>query len=315
MHGAVAPAGRAASRARSAERERRGGLLDEPLLAGQRDQTLRQPLARRRLLPQPHGRVRRLDRPVQLVDVVQRPRVLVEQRGALVGAQQVAAAAPARSRRRPAGARPPNEPPARPPARRRRPRRRRPPATAWCRIRNEVGVARGRAAPRSTSRVELPAGRWRAASSTTARRASSCRNADRVAPTSSTPARSASAIGREVVEQRAQQRQLHPGRHDGELVQARLRVRAQPAHPGQHGVDDGGRHRLPGRGERLGDVERVAVGQPVQRLGIDVRARGERRSPRPGSAAAAPGAAPAARSARRGHRAGGAPGRARRRGR
>ena len=90
LHGAVAlpvqqhpgPLGR---------RERRGGLLDEPLLAGQRDQTLRQPFHVARLLPQPHGRGRRFDRPVELVHVVQRPRVLVEQRGALVRAQQVAA--------------------------------------------------------------------------------------------------------------------------------------------------------------------------------------------------------------------------------
>jgi hypothetical protein len=90
LHGAVAlplqqhpgPLGR---------RERRGGLFDEPLLAGQRDQTLRQPFHVARLLPQPHGRGRRFDRPVELVHVVERPRVLVEQRGALVRAQQVAA--------------------------------------------------------------------------------------------------------------------------------------------------------------------------------------------------------------------------------
>ena len=255
-------------------RERRGRLLDEPLLAGQRDEALRQPFRVARLLPQPHGRRRRRDRPIKLVDVVQRPCVLVEQRGTLVSAQQVAAqhllvacdglSVRTRERRVTCG---------------------RGTEGGHCGViarrdgvvqdPGEVGVVAVEQHAQHP-RVKLPpdAGGQRvdhrAPGQLVAER-------DRIGTDLQHPESLGLRDGRQVVEQGPQQRQVHPGRDDGELVEACLRVRAQPAQPGQHGVDDGGGHRLPGRGEGLGDVERVSVGQPVQRLGVDARARGQGR--------------------------------------
>jgi hypothetical protein len=75
--------------------------------------------------------------------------------------------------------------------------------------------------------------------------------------------------GPEVGAEHAQQRRVDPRRDDRELLDDLPRRGAQPVHPRLHGVDDGARHRLVRRGERLGDEERVSRGGPVQPAGVD----------------------------------------------
>ena len=84
-----------------------------------------------------------------------------------------------------------------------------------------------------------------------------------------------------VAEQLPGQLELDGRGHDGQLLDRVAARRVEPADPGQHGVGDGGRHGDPRRGERLGDVERVAAGQGVQRGGVApaARRRARRRPP------------------------------------
>ena len=63
----------------------RDGLVGDPLLAGERDQPGRHVPVVAQLLPQPNGVGGRRDCLLRAVHVVQRPRVGVEQRGALGG--------------------------------------------------------------------------------------------------------------------------------------------------------------------------------------------------------------------------------------
>ena len=63
--------------------------------------------------------------------------------------------------------------------------------------------------------------------------------------------------------------------HHGQLLDGDAARRVEPADAGQHRVGDGGRDRHPRRGERLGDVERVAAGQRVQRGGVAAAAGGQ----------------------------------------
>ena len=80
---------------------------------------------------------------------------------------------------------------------------------------------------------------------------------------------------REIGTQRAQQRRFDPRRHDRELLDGLPRRGGQPVHAGQHGVDDGARHRVVRRGESLGDEERVARGGLVEPVGIHGHAGGQ----------------------------------------
>ena len=99
-----------------------------------------------------------------------------------------------------------------------------------------------------------------------------------------------------VLDQLRQQRGRHLGRHDGQPLHGLPAARRQRGDPGQHRVPDRRRHLAAGRGEHLGDQERVAgrggghrrrvdaglgrqhrdrgVGQPRQ-LQPDDRRRGE----------------------------------------
>ena len=70
--------------------------------------------------------------------------------------------------------------------------------------------------------------------------------------------------GRQLTEQPAGQRQLHPRRHHGQQVERGLRRRGESPDPGEHRVDDGRRHSGPRCGERLGHEERISAGVPEQ---------------------------------------------------
>ena len=74
----------------------------------------------------------------------------------------------------------------------------------------------------------------------------------------------------QVADQDAQQAHPGAGRYDRQPVQGTLSRRAQGAHPGQHRVNDRRWHDRTRVGQHLGDVERIAAGEPEQLAGIDV---------------------------------------------
>ena len=63
---------------------------------------------------------------------------------------------------------------------------------------------------------------------------------------------------------------------DGQALEQLARRRAQAGGPGEHGVADRGRDGGGGRGQHLGDVERVAAGAEVQGVGVDPVRLGQR---------------------------------------
>jgi hypothetical protein len=91
------------------------------------------------------------------------------------------------------------------------------------------------------------------------------------------------AVGeqREIAQQRPRQRQLELRGNDGELLQRVPHRAVQPSDAGEHGVHDGRRNAVRRRRQRLGDEERVAAGERVERGGGD---RGAPRPPRYGGA-------------------------------
>ena len=64
-------------------------------------------------------------------------------------------------------------------------------------------------------------------------------------------------------------------RHDGQLVERLAAVVAEAADTGQHGLHDGRGHGVARRRERLGDEERVAARDAVDRLGVGAGAGGQ----------------------------------------
>ena len=73
----------------------------------------------------------------------------------------------------------------------------------------------------------------------------------------------------EVADNGPQQTELDAGRHDRDLVQDVLGLTAQLGHPTQYSVHHGRGNEEIGRGQHLGDVERVAGGEAVELRPVD----------------------------------------------
>lgn len=71
-----------------------------------------------------------------------------------------------------------------------------------------------------------------------------------------------------LAEQRLGEVEADPRRHHGQVLHRGATRRGEPPQPRQHGVGDGGRHRVRRHRERLGQVERVAGGQRVEGWGV-----------------------------------------------
>ena len=68
--------------------------------------------------------------------------------------------------------------------------------------------------------------------------------------------------------ERFEQAGVSAGREDGQGVEERSCVGAEPRGTGEHGISNGLRHLVGERRQHLGDEERVPGGQPVQLVGI-----------------------------------------------
>ena len=76
-----------------------------------------------------------------------------------------------------------------------------------------------------------------------------------------------------VAEQLGGELEPDPRGHDGELLECLAALRREPGHAGEDRLDDRGGDGVGGRGQRLGDEERVAAGHPVQGVAVGARAR------------------------------------------
>ena len=157
-----------------------------------------------------------------------------------------------------------------------------PAATAWWtrRVRSGSGSASSTASIRALHCIRTAAG----SGDSTARRDSSWRNPTPCARSSTSPVRSARCEHPEVAEQLPGQPELHARRQHGELLEGRLLVGGEALQAGEHGVHHRRGHPVTGArgGHHLGDEERVARGEPVERSRRERRAARQPRDRRAG---------------------------------
>ena len=145
-----------------------------------------------------------------------------------------------------------------------------PAASAWCATRarsaRRGGPARARSARWWSS--------WRRSGgivSSIATRSISCRNAMPSRWTRSIPdVRPSSTLASSLRRNLLEQPQLGARRCDRDRVEQGARAGGQPRRAGQDGVAHALGERRPAGGERLGHVERVAAGDPVELGGVDL---------------------------------------------